>query len=810
MASSVPLNTGTVAQTVAEHTGVVAVNSTTKFEDDAAVVEGVPNKVKRLAARYHQAQQNYVGSDIETFLSKPRVLVRGSLSAADTVTTFNPFVLPADQLMTDIYKAKLKGYLGFRADMVATLQVNATRFQAGRYMLTWLPLAGSRGKNTANTTAWIKMHSCTLRQRTQLPHVEVDLNCDTTATLRIPFSSALDYFPLSALADANAPGSWGVLRLYPYVPLRAVTGETTCTYTIWIHFENVELIGPSVPFVELQSGRINPSEKEAANEGVGPISSTMFKISKAAGYFNEVPVVSQYSSTLSWVSNILGNAASVFGWAAPVNLEHVTRVSRVEGPYSTNVNKVDNSFPLSLDVANQVDALPGFGSTDQDELDISYLSQIPFHHTTFLWSTTNVAGTKVWGTYVSPASDVITLTVDTLPIKIMGPCQYISQKFNFWRGSMTYKIKFVKTEFHSGRLAVAFNPLSLGTSQHGLTSLDSTDYVLRDIIDIRETNVYEVTVPYIANRPYIPTSGPVVYSGELGIYVVDALVAPDTVPQTIDIVVEVCTGPDIEFAGYKGGNLIPDIEVEYQSMELNQCALSSGMIGNARPPSHQLETAQAAIGERIKSLRLLLKKFDFVDTIGSTSAPADNVCIKVEPYTIPTTRRDSPTVHTAEWTPGLLGELSSCFAFGRGGCRVKFIPTSADAKRLVARLIPRAATHPSVYAMVAHVSSLFEEPSLAPHNLNRGTFVMMNAEENIIEVQLPQYTRTHSRSNADLILSSTLPMFTDVGALNSPYYLAIHALVRTVPEGYPINGVLMRAAADDFNLSGFISIPPML
>ena len=40
----------------------------------------------------------------------------------------------------------------------------------------------------------------------------------------------------------------------------------------------------------------------------------------------------------------------------------------------------------------------------------------------------------------------------------MVPAAYCASMFAYWRGSVDFVFKFVKTDFHSGRLMFVFNP----------------------------------------------------------------------------------------------------------------------------------------------------------------------------------------------------------------------------------------------------------------------------------------------------------------------------------------------------------------
>lgn len=813
-----PLNSGTVPVNEQSITGVTDAPSTTVFSDDAGIVVGEIQKPISLSASYYAHNHSVVGNDIQTFMAKPRILTKGIFQTTDVSTSFLPFHLPKEQINTPIYMDKLRGYFGFRATTVFTIQFNATRFQQGRYMLTWVPLAGSRYSSASIPgLTWVDQHSATLTQRTQLPRVEFDLACDTSAQLKIPFASALDFYPLASILHVDNPSTWGVMRIYPYSALQAVAGPNTASYTVWVHFEDLELIGPSVPqdsAVEFQANNItsstkrrNPSEQEAAKAGVGPISSIAFQVAKAARFFNPIPVLGDYTSSLSWVADIVGNAASVFGWNAPINLAPVTRVVRANIPYASNLNKVDMSFPLSLDCSNMVSVTPGFGGTNADELDIVHLASIPFWNYSFTFDAASVVDSLLYSFYVSPGDNIKTEAYGTWTAKHMGPLQYLSTKFMYWRGSIRYRLKFVKTEFHSGRLSISYTPIDPRTTEILIPGVSSTDYVFRDIIDLRETSEFEFVVPYISSTPYKPCSDNAwTRLGEIKIYVVDQLVAPDTVPQTIPVFIEMSGGPDIEFAMVANKSYTPVADIVYQADDI-ECSLASKMIGTAKPGTFQLDTSQAAIGERVVSLRSLLKRFYAIEQYSEKVA---NKYATILPFCFQTT---SPAglLTQVNFKNDLLGELTSMYAFSRGGVRLKYIPLQAMTQGLIGFIDWSVIDPDEGIDIVTYSTQTFGNSDVPVSGIMAlSTYVVSPNVENFLEVQVPQYSYTQSRSNVTLAVSDAHRYVTGTKTITPPFAVTFTGIAEYSTNRPDLDGSFIRAAADDFNLSLFVSIPPMI
>nr|QDH87379.1 MAG: hypothetical protein H4Bulk4738_000002 [Picornavirales sp.] len=328
--------------------------------------------------------------------------------------------------------------MGFRATTKIKWQINGNRFQQGRYFINYVPTGGA-AYTAARTGYAVDAHNSTLTSRTQTFHVEMDINCDTEAMMTIPYVSNLNFVPFSALTSGTYWGQLGRLALWPYSPLVSPAGSTNCTYTIWIWFEDVELIGPAAPqskalkFESAVSRGRNATESEQAQVNGGPISSSLVRISKAANALNFVPMISDYTSKISWFSEKLAGAAASFGWSRPINLQGAQRITREVMPYFSNIDAPDQSIPLSLSYRNQVGAMPGFSGTDVDEMDFSFFKTIPAWDSNVSWTTAMAQGTSLGDEAVSPVLSVNSRVVGATNVYDFKPYEFLGAIFSLWR-----------------------------------------------------------------------------------------------------------------------------------------------------------------------------------------------------------------------------------------------------------------------------------------------------------------------------------------------------------------------------------------
>jgi len=786
-------------------------HNTTNFHNDAGIRDTTLDAQLDLSPRFYKNPEEMTQTDLAFYLGRPTRIQTKQLTASDTATTFTALAMPKAMLTLPIYADKPRGRYGFRATMVFRLVINAERFQQGRYMLTYCPLGGSRYGTSQPGNAWVNKHSATLVQRSQLPKVEFDLATDTEVTLKIPYASIHDFYQFNWCNDSTGFGMWGVLRLFPYEKLVSASGSVECDYTIYGHFEDIEFVGFSTLSITPQSGdlRIVPqsgslARTEQKKNDVGPVESMAVKVKRASTYLTPVPLLSDFATSVGWAADIAAGIASVFGWSSPMNVEKVSRFQTTNMAYMGNINKVDNAIPLAATTDNEVAVAPGFSSTNVDELDIVSLAKISAYHKTISWSTSQTVGDTLGNINIDPSKYYTTVTNNTVSYNNYTPICWVSNYFKYWRGSITVKFKIVKTEFHSGRVAIAYYPNNDTT-----WTLDNSDYVHREIIDIRYQNEISITIPWTSPTTYKQVAQT---NGYLVMMVVDRLVAPATVSDTVKFIVEVAGGPDIEFAAparIVTQTAAPDFTVQSAdpfTKRVETTAISK-MVGAASEPKFQLDTSQLCIGERITSFRQLLKRYAPVYHADFVTAGF----YRVLPFGLPTlgtsTGTDSFTIYG-----DLYAELGNIFMFSRGGVRFKLFP-GQDTLITFATTLSRcksASDTPSYdnIAMCSLEGTSDVTLTAAAHEVivSKCCYTYTDTTINkLVEVDVPQYYLNKSRNNAEHVVAN--------GYIYNPSYatdLVLNFFGVNNNNGRPnlTSPRIFRAGSDDCNFGLFVSVPP--
>lgn len=735
---------------------------------------------------------------IHEFLARPVVLQKGVLGAADTATSFSPFVLPNAGVTAQVAD-KLKGFYGFTATSVLTLQINGNPFQSGRYMLYYVPLGGARGNDPA-VTAKTNAHENTLRARTQLPRIELDVNCDTQGILRIPYVSCHSFTPLVATTSGVPLAQIAWCRLSPYEVIYSPSGSNTAPYTIWHHFEDVKLIGAAKPQMSL-------STKELTKAGKGPLESTALVVSHVAGLLSSSPGLDVYARPTRWLADLVASTAQNFGWSKPIDAAPVMRSLRATAAYMGNINAVDTSFSLGAITDNEVSVLPGFGGTNVDEMDIVSLATRPAVIDNAIWSTSMVYGSVLETILMCPNPKPMSRTVaGSIVIYDHTPASFVAEMFQYWRGSVVLTFKIVKTKFHSGRLLVTFSPsvASVGTT---VSTIDESSYEYRTIVDIREESTFRIQIPYTSSQQYLRCyrSGANFNEnfGTVQLMVLDPLVAPASVGSSVTIHIEQSMGPDCEFAVPYRMDMMPVLGATPQMGD--PCMASDSTIGNTIIPVNDGLMASSCIGEKIVSVRQLIKSFGILHPFTKPAAFTESCNVIPFGGQVLTVGQGLP-----EHTGDLYSALSGCFCMVRGGVRLKaFLPLSSGSWAWTAALYQESpALLPTApeYSVVSRSATSFagDGPGQFGVYNQTGYSVQMATLNGCLEVDVPNYSMYHSRSTFAHQVGNTQAYSTEGWSIANRSRVSFSSF-----QGTTTAFVVYRAGSDDLNFSGFISVPPM-
>jgi hypothetical protein len=745
---------------------------TTSFVDtaDTQVVEARPNvAMGSLGPDPHDA------NSIANFLAKPIEVFSYTISPSDVRNTdlYHTSLL-ASLLAQPMWAQKLRGYNLLRATAVVTVIVNANPFQAGRLQLSFIPMSDQCQAYSSN---FLATNTINYTRNSQYPNVEMDLK-EASMTLKIPYITPYSYANVSDIST-----DWGVVFLRVASPLATgAAGETALELSVFLSYEDLELAAPSympesgyVPSSRSQKiATSNDPLKEEANStaSTGVVSATMRKVSKTARLLGSVPVVGAFMPQVSSIAETGAKIASLWGWSKPLSTNTIQPVIDHPGRFLNTCDGVAMSDSLMLNPYPMIEPQPGIDGMPQDEMSFAYIKSRPAFLEAFNIVTSQVSGTQVYTKEIRPDALFVT---ETLTNSLMSficvqhtPVSYFSEFFHHWRGSVVFTLKFVKTNFHSGRIAICYNPQ--GTLA---TTAEQQAYTLRDIVDIRSMDEYTFTVPWMKEVNYNLIGEK---NGVLSISIVNELRCPETVSQAIEVMVYVSGGPDFEYAAPISTNRI---------LFAAESGIGDSVV--AQPTGTQNETSQADLFLSVKQLVSSARLWRF-------NQDPTPVSYRFYPFTVNAgTMDDSPIPRIGILATDLMSYILPCYRFSRGGMRIACVSTAADKIGKVA-LIPRGDNTVTYSAASDFFHQLFSFPQM--QNTNQ---VYRRSEALPVDVICPHSSRAPLRLN---LINYSGDDRRPVDKSAPDYDVVVET---PVP-----NSFITRSGADDFSLHYFVGVPLLL
>jgi len=795
----------------------------TSFYSDAVVLHTKPISPLTFDSELLNLPSTNFDQTIITFLEKPLLLRSGVWNTSSTMgSQLNAIDAWGDWISNHTFSDKLSGFYGFRATTVLRLVVNANRFQQGRLIMSFIPQA------QANGIAYPYSRTQSINQITQLPNVQLDANTDSTAILEVPYVS-----PFMCCNLIDGTGYLGGFFLHVYSPLVAPAGSSNANYQIWGYLKDIELFAPAAPqtYWTAQSGKDRTSsrvftKKNASDEETfnsRPVSTVLGALQGAASSLSKIPIISSFAGTAAWALGILKGAAHAFGFSNPLIESSPQRIVVQPFVYSNNCDTQDTAQNLALLATNKVDILPSLGRSNVDEMLIENIAKIPSYYTSWNWTSSDASETRKYIVQLTPNSFAVPQSVVTSGGTFNGyyptPMWYLSRNFTQWRGDICFRLKFVKTEFHSGRLMISYSPGS-----NNSVSYSDLSQVHRDIIDIRETNEYTFKCPYVSNLPYLNTDpivpNPYFLYGYLFIHVVNPLVAPATVSGTITVLMEAWM-ENADFAFPKPlhiainqygpacsdtylGNFTTQSAREFSST-LNDSP-NDEPIGKSDIPKVDLSPARFCVGEKITSILQLLKRSVYAKIVPSLGTTIQTLTVRPDipsicGYTSSTSLATGDLMYDTFniWTP--------CFAYHRGGVRYRLL---LDSTTPAGGSVP--SRNISTFFEVAYGSWTGDQSVITvstsawvnpggPHSvIQSGT-----NDSNGVEINAPFYHTLPAKLTTFETETASPPFDPLIGAQLIHFVNSTNN--GTSANGFGLNTNLMRQVSDDFQLAFWLCTP---
>ncbi len=539
------------------------------------------------------------------FMAKPLLAADFTWNTTQTVDTIIYAVSVDTLLQGNAYWAnKIQGFAMYRGTACFKLMINPSPFQAGKLLVHWLPNVDFR---SSVDPSFVAMHNLNICTKLQQPHVEIDCR-DTAAEIHIPYVSPTEFVKGKSASEKI---DWGTIYISVLSPLAVGSSSpTTVDCGLYLWFEDFQLAGPCIPQAGGQKGKIkkfkvSTMSREAVGVSTKPISTALEYGAKAADSLSSVPVLSAFASTASWALRAASGVAGIFGWSKPMLETPPTAVTKQFNRYGAVADGADCSYPLGILPDNRVETTDVISIRDEDEMSFAFLKKVATVTDRATWLGSASSGTTLLSKTMYPLNNYVagttTYSTHTANWRVGPPSFYLANWFAYWRGSFKVLLKIVKTDFHSGRLQITWTPKGYGAV--ATPNLYNSLIAQRWIVDIRETNMIEIELPWFIAGNYLPVSQG---SGVFDVIVLNELRYPETVSSGVELLFYVSGGDDFELAGPGCSNTT---NVPYPfSPQAGDQLIKSGAIDQSATKPHTLEPSTLSMGEIFTSVKQLLSR----------------------------------------------------------------------------------------------------------------------------------------------------------------------------------------------------------
>jgi len=773
-------------------------SETTVFMDDAPIEDVIVSSMSEDTISVRD-------TGIPAFMARPQLITTGTWSAGSAANTiiYNTSIAAALAAST-VWIKKLDAFNLIRGKACIRLQINANPFQAGRLLMHFIPCASDL---TATGTPVAGLWNTNLTTKTTQLGVELDAR-STAAIIKIPYVGPNHYYD-----RVNQRYDWGTIYLSVLSPLlTGAAGETGIDYSIFMWFEDFELAAPCYPQASRSTmGRpknntrskmraVATIEREKDVVPMTPIADALGVAGKAVGSLSAIPGLAPFTGPTSWALEVASGAASFFGWSKPeVNVTPGVVIQQ-SNRFSATSDGVSPGIPLALTAGNHLRITDCCSARGEDEMSFSFLKQVPAMIGAFQWTTASASGDVIYNQQISPGLLCNTSFVDSGGQRftyVTGPpMNYLSESFNYWRGSIKVRMSFVKTMFHSGRLLILFDPIVNGSVSTFAASL--TTPMLRMVVDIREADELEFELPFYAPSNYLRMED---WSGRLQVQVLSDLRAPETVGQSISILPYYSAGDSLEFA-------LPRAQATPGPF-----ATQANMIGGDPPMTVSTEASQQSQGEIFTSVRQLVKRFTDINFDGTPVTTPNGSGLSYWPWhTSVYSITGSGSGYAGSW--GLNGDaygyLSPLYAFYRGGIDIRCPTTAFPGSRKLDSLRSSACIYTTVGSSTALTSARTVKGGSTTglkYPFNGLATITASADDVFL---VPYQSRTHCSLNAQptgSMLPTSINPVPNVGGTVDFSQPGVVFSINSLPStAVPIQ----RAVGEDFQFSYFIGTVPRL
>jgi hypothetical protein len=437
-------------------------------------------------------------------------------------------------------KQKLSNYSYFRGNLKLRFQINGNRFQYGKMQVTYAPYtinttAGGvdAGVNKVHRELWkmveakgfVESSPIMFQQyQSTYPTTYLTLGKNNSVEMTLPFVWHFNYLAVNGIRgplvpSGEYPQSPGLIYLTDINPMRMAKHQTdqptSASITVYAWMEDMVLSTPT----ELTPASSSYSEIFTKSSGSeykdGPVSSVASTAQKVAGKLTKVPVIGEFAKATEIGAGAIGDIAKLFGFSAPTREDQPEHVRQATvGRFCQTIGQ-DSSVKLSMDPKQELSIDPSMiGITSNDEMAFSSIVTREQFIGKTMWLSADdnhgPFGNKLlFASLVGPHQINIQDNAKTVGNRVYKchtdtPAGQIASMFAYWRGSVTYRVEVVASQFHAGRLKLQFDPtITAAAINSGTLFTEDVNARYTAILDLETCSEIEFTIPYTNLKAFL-------------------------------------------------------------------------------------------------------------------------------------------------------------------------------------------------------------------------------------------------------------------------------------------------------------------
>jgi len=365
----------------------------------------------------------------------------------------------------------------------------------------------------------------------------------------------------------------------------------------------------------------------------GDVERTATAVEAFAARLSGVPIIGHLAKASQAAASGIAAVARTYGFSKPTDIKEPTPTRYIGYTNLSSADGFDFSRKLTMDPKNELSVDGGArGLSAEDQLSFDFLLQREGLLEMFNWSTSNARQATLATIHVHPGAVVATAVTGyggrSGKAFNVTPLAYTSLPFRNWTGTIRYRVRIVKSAYHSGRLRFAWDPNGAPTATNYNTNMSTIVDITAEGQDCFEFDIgwaQPGKFGLVSLWNYSSTPGTIdgiaAANGVLRVFVESELTVQEP-SADVKILIFARAGDDFALANPWQG-IVSDGNGMLNSMRTLTFTQQAGPPANSvtLAPSTPVNSQifQVLMGENIRSVRELLKRPSYYRTFTNIS-----------------------------------------------------------------------------------------------------------------------------------------------------------------------------------------------